>query len=81
MIKNRIHIVDAEILILGLTFKENCPDLRNSKVFEVVDQFKSMKCNIDVYDPWVNETDIEQYKEVNLVKELKKASVLHHHCS
>tara|TARA_B100000925_G_C22007758_1_gene474509 strand:+ start:2081 stop:3358 length:1278 start_codon:yes stop_codon:yes gene_type:complete len=73
MIKNRIHIVDAEILILGLTFKENCPDLRNSKVFEVVDQFKSMKCNIDVYDPWVNETDIEQYKEVNLVKELKKA--------
>ena len=54
MIKKRIHIVGANVLIMGLTFKENCPDLRNSRVVDLVTEFESLNCNIDVYDPWVD---------------------------
>ena len=44
----------AKILVLGLTFKENCPDIRNSKVFDMIESLSSYKCNVDVYDPLVN---------------------------
>ena len=54
MTKKRIHVVDANVLIMGLTFKENCPDLRNTRVVDLVQEFKSFNCNVDVYDPWVN---------------------------
>jgi UDP-N-acetyl-D-galactosamine dehydrogenase len=54
MTKKRIHVVDANILIMGLTFKENCPDLRNTRVVDIVEEFKGFNCNVDVYDPWVN---------------------------
>jgi UDP-N-acetyl-D-glucosamine/UDP-N-acetyl-D-galactosamine dehydrogenase len=54
MNKKDINIIDSNILIMGLTFKENCPDLRNSRVVDVVIKLKSLNCNVDVYDPWVN---------------------------
>jgi UDP-N-acetyl-D-glucosamine/UDP-N-acetyl-D-galactosamine dehydrogenase len=54
MIKKRIHIVDANVLIMGLTFKENCPDLRNTRVVDLVNEFESFNCNVDIYDPWVD---------------------------
>ena len=57
MTKKRIHIVDANVLIMGLTFKENCPDLRNTQVEELVKEFKGFNCNVDVYDPWVNKEE------------------------
>jgi UDP-N-acetyl-D-galactosamine dehydrogenase len=50
------HIVDAKVLILGLTFKENCPDLRNTRVVEIVEQLQKYHAKIDVYDPWVDKT-------------------------
>ena len=50
MTKNHIHIVDANVLIMGLTFKENCPDLRNTRVVDLVAEFKSCNCNVDIYD-------------------------------
>jgi len=53
MTKKRIYVVDANILIMGLTFKENCPDLRNTRVVDLVEEFESFNCNVDVYDPWV----------------------------
>ena len=61
MTKKNIHIINSNILIMGLTFKENCPDIRNTRVVDLIDEFKSFHCNIDVYDPWVNkeETFIE----------------------
>jgi len=55
MIKKRIHVDNAKILILGLTFKEDCPDLRNSRVIDIIEELQSYGANIDVYDPWVNE--------------------------
>jgi len=62
MTKKRIHVVDANILIMGLTFKENCPDLRNTRVVDLVKEFEGFNCNVDVYDPWVDKDEaIHEY--------------------
>ena len=57
MTKKRIHVMDANVLIMGLTFKENCPDLRNTRVVDLVEEFESFNCNVDVYDSWVNKDE------------------------
>ena len=57
MTKKRIHVVDAHILIMGLTFKENCPDLRNTRVVDLVKEFENFNCNVDVYDPWASKDE------------------------
>jgi UDP-N-acetyl-D-glucosamine/UDP-N-acetyl-D-galactosamine dehydrogenase len=57
MTKKRIHVVDANVLIMGLTFKENCPDLRNTRVVDLVKEFEGFNCNVDVYDPWVDKDE------------------------
>jgi len=67
MIKKRIHIVDANILIMGLSFKENCPDLRNSRVVDLVNEFEEYNCNTDVYDPWVDKAKAEQEYGIKLI--------------
>jgi UDP-N-acetyl-D-glucosamine/UDP-N-acetyl-D-galactosamine dehydrogenase len=54
MIKKNIHVLGAKILIMGLAFKENCPDCRNSRVFDLVSEFESFKCHVDIFDPWVD---------------------------
>ena len=62
MINNRIHIDGSNILIMGLTFKENCPDLRNSKVIDLIKGFQDFNSNIDVYDPWADKDEaLEEY--------------------
>jgi len=60
MTKKRIHVVDSKILIMGLTFKENCPDLRNTRVVDLVAEFESFNCHVDVYDPWVDKQEAEE---------------------
>ena len=57
MTRKRIHVVDANILIMGLTFKENCPDLRNTRVIDLVEAFNKFNCHVDVYDPWVDKDE------------------------
>ncbi len=69
MIKKRIHVVDASILIMGLTFKENCPDIRNSKVVDLVSELKGYNCHVDVYDPWVDIKRAEAEYNLSLIKE------------
>ena len=54
MTRKRIHINGARALILGLTFKENCPDIRNSKVVDVVRELQKYGADVDIYDPWVD---------------------------
>lgn len=58
MNKKRIHVVDANILIMGLTFKENCPDLRNTRIIDLIVEFESYNCKVDVYDPWVDKDEV-----------------------
>lgn len=60
MNKKIIKIENAKILIMGLTFKENCPDIRNSGITSVINELKKYNCNLDLYDPWVNEEEINK---------------------
>ncbi|TDQ37589.1 Vi polysaccharide biosynthesis UDP-N-acetylglucosamine C-6 dehydrogenase TviB [Thiopseudomonas denitrificans] len=54
MIKRRIHVDGARVLVMGLAFKENCPDLRNTKVVDIVRELDEYNIHVDIYDPWVN---------------------------
>ncbi len=54
MMSKQIEVKNANVLVMGLTFKENCPDLRNTKVVDVIQELKDFKLNVDVYDPWIN---------------------------
>ena len=67
MIKKRIHIVNANVLIMGLTFKENCPDLRNSRVVDLVTEFEEYNCHVDVYDPWVDKIEAQKEYGIKLI--------------
>ena len=61
MTKKGINVIGSNILIMGLTFKENCPDLRNTKVVDLIKELMNYNCNVEVYDPWVDkqEADVE----------------------
>ena len=59
MIKRNIQPSGARVLMLGLTFKENCPDVRNTKVADIVKELASFGCKVDVFDPWVNPREAE----------------------
>ena len=61
MIESDKKIKNANILILGLTFKENCPDMRNTKVVDIIEELKDFGCNVDVYDPWVDPQEPKKY--------------------
>lgn len=64
MMNKEIEVKNANILVMGLTFKENCPDLRNTKVIDMVRELKEYKLNVDVYDPWVDsEEAFHEYNE------------------
>jgi len=54
MTKKRIQVDGAKVLVMGLTFKENCPDVRNTRVVDIVTELKDYNCEVDVYDPWVS---------------------------
>ena len=54
------NIKNANILILGLTFKENCPDIRNTKVLDIIDELEDYGCCIDIYDPWVDISELKR---------------------
>jgi UDP-N-acetyl-D-galactosamine dehydrogenase len=54
MTKKRIQVEGARVLVMGLTFKENCPDLRNTRVVDIVAELQDYNCDVDVYDPWVS---------------------------
>lgn len=57
MIDNDKKMAGAKVLALGVTFKEDGPDMRNTRVFDIIEELKSFGCNIDVYDPWVDPSE------------------------
>ncbi len=59
MITHDKKIKDANVLVMGLTFKEDCPDMRNSKVFDIIDELSDYGCRIDAYDPWIDAKEIK----------------------
>lgn len=72
MANKKINIVDANVLILGLAFKENCPDLRNTKVIDLYNELSTYNANVEIYDPWVNAEDALQEYGLPLTLKLKK---------
>ena len=70
MLKKSIQIHDSDILILGFTFKENCTDVRNTKVFDIYRSLKEYNLNITVYDPWADPTIVKQEYGIDIVREL-----------
>lgn len=60
MLRKNIPVLDSKVLVLGLTFKENCPDLRNTKVVDIVKALKSYNAKVDVYDPWIDVVEAER---------------------
>lgn len=69
---SRIHVVNANVLILGLTFKENCPDLRNTRVTEIIDELQKCHANVDVFDPWSNKDQAKEFFNIDLVETFKQ---------
>jgi UDP-N-acetyl-D-galactosamine dehydrogenase len=66
MIKNDIQIKDANVLLLGFTFKENCPDVRNTKVIDIVKEMESYNTNVTIYDPWAKPAEVlEEYEVIS----------------
>ncbi|OIN07770.1 Vi polysaccharide biosynthesis UDP-N-acetylglucosamine C-6 dehydrogenase TviB [Oceanisphaera psychrotolerans] len=59
MLKKRIHVEGAKVLVMGLTFKENCPDLRNTKVVDIISELQDYGVKVDSYDPWINPKEAE----------------------
>jgi UDP-N-acetyl-D-galactosamine dehydrogenase len=65
-----IDITNAKVLLLGVTFKENCPDIRNSKAFDILDHLKNKGVEVDVFDPFANAEEVKQKHQLTLVTEL-----------
>ena len=70
MVKEDKKIKEANVLVLGVTFKENCPDMRNTKVVDIISELQEYGCNVDVYDYWVDESDKKTKKHIPFIDEL-----------
>jgi UDP-N-acetyl-D-galactosamine dehydrogenase len=71
MVRKGIDTANSRILVMGLTFKENCPDLRNTRVTDIISEFAEYGISVDVYDPWVNSAEAFRQYEIKLVEHLQ----------
>ena len=74
MNKKGVLVKDANILILGITFKENCPDIRNTKIVDIYSTLSEYTNNITIYDPWANPQEVEHEYKINIVNKLDTSS-------
>jgi UDP-N-acetyl-D-galactosamine dehydrogenase len=74
MTKRRIQVVGAKVLVMGLTFKENCPDLRNTRVIDIVTELNDYNCDVSVYDPWVAVEGALQEYGITPITQLEEGS-------
>lgn len=72
MTRKKIQVVDANILVMGLTFKENCPDIRNTKVIDVIRELQGFHANVDIYDPWADAEEVAGEYKLALTDEPKQ---------
>ncbi|MBR6716411.1 MAG: nucleotide sugar dehydrogenase [Prevotella sp.] len=75
MLKKGVQVLNSTILILGFTFKENCPDVRNTKVIDIYNALKEYNLNVIVYDPWANPSVVRKVYHIELINELPKEKV------
>jgi len=74
MSRKRILIEGAKVLVMGLTFKENCPDLRNSRVIDIIKELKDYHCEVDVFDPWVSPEEAQREYGLSPIRQPKAGS-------
>jgi UDP-N-acetyl-D-galactosamine dehydrogenase len=74
MIKKGATIKGAKVLVLGITFKENCPDIRNSRVIDIIREFESYDVNVDVFDPWASSEEVKEEYGFDLLCDKKEIS-------
>ena len=74
MIKKGLCVKGSDILVLGITFKENCPDIRNSRVVDVICSFKEYEANVTVYDPWANPEEVKREYGLDILTELPETT-------
>jgi len=67
MTQRKAHVVDSNILIMGLTFKENCPDLRNTRVIDIINDLRSYNANVHVFDPWADKAEAQHEYGLELI--------------
>jgi len=67
MMKQRIHVSGARVLIMGMTFKENCPDIRNTRVVDVIRELEDFGCTVEVYDPWVDRDEVRHEYDLDVL--------------
>ena len=71
MLLNSINLNDANILIMGLTFKENCPDIRNTKVIDIISELKALNINVDIYDPVCSKEEVVEQYNISVIDDLE----------
>jgi UDP-N-acetyl-D-galactosamine dehydrogenase len=71
MVRKGIQVLNSKILVLGFTFKENCPDVRNTKVIDIIQHLKDYHADVSIHDPWANPIEVEHEYGVTCQKELK----------
>jgi UDP-N-acetyl-D-galactosamine dehydrogenase len=69
LLKKRIHIQQADVLIMGFTFKENCPDIRNTRVIDIVKELQEYEVNAHIYDPWVKAKEVQHEYGIEIISE------------
>lgn len=69
LIKAEHRVAGSRILVLGITFKENCPDIRNSKVIDVINELKEFECKVDVFDPWADPEEVKEEYGIDITKD------------
>ena len=67
MIQKGARIKDSNVLVLGITFKENCPDIRNSRVIDIIEEFETYNVNVDVFDPWASKEEVKHEYNFDLL--------------
>lgn len=70
LIRNNHQVKGARVLVLGITFKENCPDIRNSRVIDIIHELESFGCDVDVLDPWADASEVSEEYGVTLTDKL-----------
>lgn len=74
MIKNNVQVKGAKVLMLGITFKENCPDIRNTKAIDIYHELLDYKADVQVYDPWANPDEVKHEYDINILNKYPESN-------
>ena len=67
MMRKNLKVIDSKILMLGITFKENCPDIRNTRAIDIYHELKTYDTEVDIYDPWADPEEVKEEYDIDLM--------------